>query len=165
MVTMKRLVGVLCTTFLALGCQTGLRSSFPTTPTTVSNPAPGPQPNPSPSPIAGTTITPGQSITDKIAIEAPHCFEQWDATARCRQFDLATPSVGILTARLIWTRLPDEWDPELFLVRPDGRRVWAPDGPAPKSATISVEAGTIYRIVILSYRSSAQHFKLSTELQ
>ena len=162
---MKRLIGVFCTTFLALGCQTGPTPSLPTTPTTVSNPAPGPRPNPTPSPIAGTRIASGQSIADRVGSDAPHCFEQWDATARCRQFDIALSSSGALTARLMWIPVAGQWDPDLFFVYPNGDWRVAGDSLAPKSATISVEAGPTYRIVVLSYRIAGEEFTLSTELQ
>jgi len=161
---MKRLVLVVCTMLLTLACQDRQPSWLPTTPTAPPTaPSPAPAPNQGPSPITGTAISIGQSVNGRVEGDAPHCFQNWDSSALCRQFDLVTPSSGSLRVELTWAHVNGAWDPDLFLVRPNGDSVWAGEAPTPRSATISVEAGLVYRIVILSYRPL--DFTLSTELQ
>lgn len=145
------------------GCQLdthpGLIAPSPTAPTT-------PRAVSGPVPIPGTPLAIGQTTDDRVAADAPTCFYEWDASGRCRQFDVVPDRRGTLTATLSWTAVAGSWAPDVFIVTAAGTWVAAPDtaSGSPKIVFAEVEGGSPYRIVVLSYLSSGQEFRLKTEL-
>ena len=161
---MKRIATLLCVTLLTTACQEHLPAVIPTIPSPVPTPAPNTKQG-GPRSIPGIGISVGQSVNARIDVDAPQGFENWDATARCRQFDLTVPSSGNLTVQLTWAPVSGVWDPDLLFVRPNGDWEWLGDAPTPRSRTISVDGIGIYRIVVLSYLFVAQDVTMSTKWQ
>ena len=162
---MKRLAVLISVTFLSGACH---GREHVTLPMVAPSPVLSARPDPSrsaPRLIAGTALSIGQSVRAQVEIEAPHCYENWDAGARCRQFDLAVPTSGMLRVEFEWPSMNRLLDPDLFFVNPNGDWQWLGDGPTPRSATISVNGGADYHIVVLSYLTTAQDFTLATKLQ
>ena len=162
---MKRLAVLVSVTFLSGACHGHQPLLLPVV---APSPAPiaGPVPSGSgPRLIAGTALSVGESIHAQVEIEAPHCYENWDASARCRQFDLAVPTSGMLHVEFEWPFINRLLDPDLFFVNPNGDWQRLGNGPTPRSATISVNGGADYHLVVLSFLTTAQDFTLATELQ
>jgi hypothetical protein len=114
----------------------------------------------------GRAIAIGQRVSDSVQLSDPACFYNWDATGRCRQFDVTPAVAGTLTVTLRWegpTR--GFYDPDVFLVTPDNGWLNTMDTTWPeKHLSRTVTAGTLYRIVVMSY-GQALDFELIAELQ
>jgi hypothetical protein len=151
---------------LGVACQAPL----PSAPTAVSVP-------PAAAPAAGPAQAngPGSSFAEGIDIAAgnvitgviergPACFQNWDASGRCRQYNITMPADGTLTVSLRWPSAQGLSNPELFLVAPDGTWTYS-DGPWPESRLgVATQTGVRYRIVIIAY-APLQEFELRTEVQ
>src|SRR5262245_6516521 len=108
---MKRLMLLATTVLLVSACHERTISSLPTGPTP---PSPAVvRPDVYPSVADATPIAPGQSVTARIELDAPHCFPNWDSLGRCRAFRLAATADGRLAVTLAWTPVKGEWDPDL----------------------------------------------------
>jgi hypothetical protein len=106
--------------------------------------------------MTGTTILPGDAIDVRIEDGDPRCFPRWDATGRCRQFDMTMPASGLLLAFLTVSPSRGIWDPDVFIVAPDGR--W-------DSGALQVQQGLIYRILVMSYGPFPDAIRLTLELR
>ena len=160
---MKRLTLLATTVLLVCACHERTISSLPTGPTTPLPPVV--RSDVYPSVADATPIPPGESITARVEMDAPHCFPNWDSLGRCRAFRLAATADGPLAVTLTWTTVKGEWDPDLFLVRPDAGWDWGGEGGSPRTFTVPVRSGLTYHIVVMSYLPAAQEFVLSTELR
>jgi hypothetical protein len=147
---------------------TACDSTPPTAPTnppedpsaTVSSPPSG-----GPQQIDGTAILPGVAVEGVSEAGDPVCFPSWDATGRCRQYDLTAPANGHVRARLRWPG-PSRGtlDPEVLLVAPGGGfSDYVGEWPE-RTATLAVTAGLTYRIVVISYVPE-QAFQLVVDVQ
>jgi hypothetical protein len=164
---MTRLVPAFGVVLVTVACD----SNLPTAPTA---PASVPQPpgagvrydSSGPMPIPGTDAVAGRLSEGTIGEGDPACFYNWDASARCRQFNFTPQADGRLVAILKW---PEPYgpltDPDVFLVAPDGAWVISGYGPAEKRVAIPVKSSLTYRIVVMSYVQSPQAFSLLAELQ
>jgi hypothetical protein len=137
-------------------------------------PSPNPQPTvvPSaqptgygPAPISGTPIVAGSLIQGAVEAGDPICFPNWDSRGHCRQFDLTAASDGTLRATLKWEG-PSRgvYDPELFLVSPDGAWVYSEDPCPERHLTFHGSTGQTYRIVVIGYQPP-QAFDVLVEVQ
>jgi hypothetical protein len=168
-VLIMRLTPVLSLVFLVAACQSG-PTFVPTAPAAVpqgTGTSPGVRPGtPGPEPIPGTRIAAGSPVAGTIDERDPTCFRNWDQTGHCRQYDLTAPSDGMMRATLKWPgRALGAYNPDVFLVAPDGTWVYAEDTPDEKHAMLPVKRGLIYRIVVLSYGASAQAFELIVDVE
>src|SRR5262245_12509544 len=163
MSTMRRLTLLATTVLLVSACHERTISSLPTGPTPSLPPAV--RPDVYPAVPNATPIAPGESITARVDLDAPHCFPNWDSAGRCRAFRLVATADGSLAMTLTWTAVKGEWDPDLFFVTPDARWDWGGDGGSPRTFTVPVRSGLTYHIVVMSYLPVAQEFVLSTELR
>jgi hypothetical protein len=108
----------------------------------------------------------GRAFEGIVGDGDPFCFPNWDASARCRQFNLTPTADGTLVATLKWPGPYGQLiDPDVFLVAPDGVWRYAPYGEPEKSVTLPVKGGLSYRIVVMSYIPTPQAFSLVTQLQ
>jgi hypothetical protein len=105
-------------------------------------------------PVRGTPapVTLGAEATATVEEDDPRCFQNWDATGRCEQFEVTMPADGILVATLTLPQ-PDRgiWTPEIFLVAPNGD--WLPHefGSPTTSVRMAAARGQAYLIVVMSY--------------
>ena len=93
------------------------------------------------------------------------CFPNWDSSGHCRQFDLTASSDGTLRATLKWEGPSrDVYDPELFLISPDGAWVYSEDPWPARHLTFHGSTGQTYRIVVIGYQPP-QAFEVLVEVQ
>jgi hypothetical protein len=170
--TIRTLLGLVAILF-STACERNLPTApttsggFPTTP-----PAPMPTPpsavapGSSPDRISGTPIPLDVVIVGTVLGSDPGCFQNWDSSGRCRQYDITAPADGTLSATLKWAGPSrDLYDPDLFLVAPDGRWELAPVGYPEKQVSLGARAGGAYRAVVLSYSASPLEFELLVRIQ
>jgi hypothetical protein len=122
---------------------------------------------PGPTLIPGSpTITAGDTVEVTIQSSALTCFQNWDASAHCAQYNFAATADGALRATL---RLPGPsrgyYNPELFLVSSDGAWQYMGNTWPEVQASIPVKNGLTYWIVILSYGPYPDTLRLTAELQ
>jgi hypothetical protein len=166
---MKHVVAGLCSillAFLAAACDSTYQTGSPIAPG-VSQPSPIGTPGTGPTPIPGTSIAPGAVIEGAtIDRRDPECFYNWDASGRCKQYNLTAPEDGLILATLRWPG-PSRglYDPDVFIVAPDGAWVYAADPWPEKHASLPVKSGQTYSIVVLCYGESSQTFALVVDLQ
>jgi hypothetical protein len=146
---------------------TACGSNAPTAPSLPYPPMQAPSPAPprgGPFPSTGTPIAAGATVAGIVQVDDPACFPNWDAQARCRQYDLTAASDGLLRASLHWEASRGVYDPELILVSSDGEWV-AYDGSWPeRRAAIAIRGGLTYRVIVLGY-NEAQPFELSVAVE
>jgi hypothetical protein len=118
-----------------------------------------------PAVLPATSISAGSVVESTVDGRDPDCFPAWDASGHCRQYAFTAPSDGTLVAHLTFSGSPGRFDPDLFLVAPDGEWVYAPDKSADRLATLHVKAGLTYHIVVFGYGTLEQTFTLSVDLQ
>jgi hypothetical protein len=160
---MMRLIAALGSILLVAGCDSGL----PTAPTTV-------QPNPitpsggsgGPDLIEGMTISAGTTTEGTIAAVAPGCYQLWDATGRCGQFDITPATGGRLLVDVKWTGSSrGVIEPDLFLVTAEGVWAWTGAGWPDKQGTLLVKSGLTYHIVVISYGPFPDTFAVTADVQ
>src|SRR5262245_44481880 len=163
---------------LAVGCGSGAPtapSPFPGN-TTASPPASGSVPPPTyvPPTISspGPTLIPGRPIqagtTVEVIVESSNatCFQNWDASGRCSQYDFTAPADGTLRAVLQVPGLSrGVYNPELFLVTAGGAWEYVGSHWPELEGSLAVKGGMLYRIVIISYGPFPDTLTLSVELR
>jgi hypothetical protein len=159
----RYLAAALTTVVLAAACE----SRTPTAPSVNPQPAavPAAQPTGSgPAPIPGTPIVAGSLIQGTVGPGDPVCFPNWDSSGHCRQFDLTASSEGTLRATLRWEG-PSRgvYDPELFLISPDGAWVYSEDPWPERHLSFHGSTGQTYRIVVIGYQPP-QAFEVVVEV-
>ena len=119
-----------------------------------------------PAALPATSISAGSVVEGTVDGRDPDCFPAWDASGHCRQYAFTAPSEGTLVALMTFPP-PSRglFDPDLFLVAPDGNWVYAPDKSTDRLATLPVKAGLTYHIVVFGYGPLEQTFTLSVDLQ
>jgi hypothetical protein len=149
---------------LLSGCQLPSGSGLPTGPSpAVARPI-APVAG-APLPITGMPLTIGQTVDDRVDATAANCFPEWDSSGRCRQFDVMSDRRGVLVASLEWLPVAGDWGPDVFIVASTGTWAVSEETNPPRMVRFQVDAGSAYRIVVLSYRPAGEDFRLTTELQ
>jgi hypothetical protein len=157
---MKRALSLFAAAWLASACN----QAPPSMPTVVPNATFSP-PSVAPSLVGATRINVGETVTARVEVDSPRCFPEWDYAARCRVFKLTAEAVGTLMMTLAWTHVSGEWDPDLLFVNAAGGWTWMGDGTTPRTVFMSVDRGTTYHIVVMSYTFRGQEFALSTAVR
>jgi hypothetical protein len=175
-IVVKRLFAGLCSLLMASACDR-TTAVLPTAPTTTVNPPPATPTGNGPTPIPATTIaadggwTCGDGEGD-LCVEGsssgddPTCFHAWDASGHCKQYNLVAAADGALLTTMRWAG-PSRalYDPDVFLVAPDGGWTYASDAWPEKHVRLPVKSGNTYRIVVLSYGPALQAFALNLKVQ
>lgn len=118
-----------------------------------------------PAPISSSAIVAGSRVHGIVESGDPACFPNWDSSGHCRQFDLTAPSDVTLRVTLKWDGSSrGVYDPELFLIPPDGAWVYSEDPWPERRLTFHGSAGQIYRIVVIGYQPP-QPFEVLVEVQ
>jgi hypothetical protein len=161
---MNRLIPALSVVLLVAGCE-----STPTEPPPAREPVVTvpPQP-PGPNVVPGTSIASGDTIREVIVADDPACHPSWDASGRCRQFDLTASQDGMLVATLKLTaphKSEPDYDAEVFLVAPDWTTVYSQDAWPERHASLPAKSGLTYRIVVISYGPFPEAFELTVTVQ
>jgi hypothetical protein len=159
----RYLAAAITAALLAAACD----SRTPTAPSVNPQPSavPPAQPGSGPAPVSGSRIVAGSPVRGIVESGDPICFPTWDSSGHCRQFDLTATSDVILRATLKWEG-PSRgvYDPELFLILPDGTWVYS-DTPGPeRHLTFHGSTGQSYHIVVIGYQPP-QEFEVLVELQ
>ena len=154
--------------FAAVVLSAACESRTPTAPSANPQPSAVPPAQPAgsgPAPISGTPIVGGSRVQGTVEAGDPVCFPNWDSSGRCRQFDLTAPSEGPLRATLKWEG-PSRgvYDPELFVISPDGAWVYSEDPWPERHLSFRGSAGQTYRIVVIGYQPP-QAFEVLVEVQ
>ena len=117
-------------------------------------------------PITGTAIPPGNNVQAVIEDGDPRCFPSWDATGRCRQYDVTTPANGTLVATLTASGSSrGSWNPDVFLVAPDGSWTVADDTWPTKHVSGQIQGGVAYRVVVISYGPFPDVLQVNVEVR
>ena len=131
------------------------------------NPAPWP---PAPgSPLNAPAVGPGMKLAigatahSRVELTDPGCFYNWDASGRCRFFELMPSQDGELAAVLRWStpsgRAAGLMD--LFIVEADGSWTWVEDTSREQRKLLyPVKAGQSYVLIAMAY-GQAVDFELS----
>ena len=140
-------------------------SHGPAAPTEIVVPA-TPRPTGPSGPASNPLVAPGTLVQGIINGTYPVCFPNWDATGHCRQYDFVAATDGLLVATLTWAG-PSRalYDPEVFLMSPDGGWEYARDAWPEKHVTIRARSGVTYQVVVLSYGESDLSFGLVVDVQ
>ena len=150
---------ILAAVVLSAACE----SRGPTAPSANPQPSAVPPAQPTgdgPAPISGTPIVAGSLVQGTVEAGDPVCFPNWDSSGHCRQFDLTASSDGTLRATLTWEGLSlGGYDPELFVISPDGAWVYSP-----RHLSFRGSTGQTYRIVVIGYQLP-QAFEVIVEVQ
>jgi hypothetical protein len=155
----KPLLAVLAAT-LTMACGPDALATFPTSATpVVSQPVSNTN---GPFPIPGTSIEPNSVVQDTIEASAPQCFPNWDASGRCRQYDLEMPLDGTMLVTLQWPG-PSRglYDPEVFVVMPNRSRVDYEGAWPERTLRMKAARGEQFRIVIIAYPPFPNEFLLT----
>jgi hypothetical protein len=157
---MPRLIAAVCAICLMTACGSGP----PTAPTTITQSrtsSPTGNSGGGPDAIAAASVAAGTLVEGSIDGDDPVCFRNWDASGRCRQFDVTAPADGRLLATLRWVGSPRGlYDPDVFIVAPDGAWAFSDQGWPEKYATLPARRSLTYRIVVMAYGPSDQPFQL-----
>jgi hypothetical protein len=160
---MKKLVTLLGIAIAASACQLSSQPGLPT-PTPAPVAAPG-GPGTGPAPITGTPILAGQTVAASVKSTDEHCWDNWDRTAACRQFDFTAPTGGRLVATMTWEGSDlGLYNPELILVSTDGSYVYCEQFVKTRRGELPVKSGLTYRILVLSYADSLD-FSVAATIQ
>jgi hypothetical protein len=147
----RSLVTALAAVILAAACD----SPTPTAPSANPPPSTAPPAKPTvsgPAPISGSPITAGALTQGTVESGDPVCFAIWDSSGHCRQFDLTASSDSALRVTLKWDGPSlGMYDPELFLVSPDGVWLYSEDLWPARHLVFDGSAGQTYRIVVIGY--------------
>jgi hypothetical protein len=155
--------------FGSLGLAAACDSRGPIAPTPVNSITVAPQPPDASGPSVGRSnpaIAEGTTVESTVNGGDPVCFPNWDATGHCRQYDFVAASDGLVVATLTWAG-PSRglYDPDVFLVAPDGRWEYTKDAWPEKQVTIPARSGLTYRVVVMSYGASELSFALLVDVQ
>lgn len=160
----RYLAAALAAIVLAAGCESRMPTAPSATPQATA--APPFQPTgPAPGPIAGTPLVAGVLTKGTVEPGDPVCFPQWDSSGRCRQFNMTASSEGSFRVSLKWEGPSlGAYDPELFLIPPDGDWAYNDDPWPERQLRFHGSAGQTYRIVVVGYRLP-QAFEILVEVQ
>jgi hypothetical protein len=143
-------------------------SRTPTAPSANPQPSAVPPAQPTvsgPAAISGTPIVGGSHVQGTVEAGDPVCFPNWDSNGHCRQFDLTASSNGTVRATLKWAG-PSRgvYDPELFLISPDGAWIYSDDPWPERHLTFYGSTGETYRILVIGYQPPLA-FEVLVEVQ
>lgn len=105
----------------------------------------------------------GATAHSRVELTDPGCFYNWDASGRCRFFELMPSQDGELAAVLRWStpsgRAAGLMD--LFIVEADGSWTWVEDTSREQRKLLyPVKAGQSYVLIAMAY-GQAVDFELS----
>jgi len=154
-----------CSLVLVAACD----SRVPTVPTAVTPRTPAAPSSGSSGPSGPTSnpvIAPDTLVEGAVDGSYPNCFTNWDATGHCRQYNFVADADGLVVATLTWAG-PSRgvYDPDIFLVAPDGAWEYADDAWPEKHVRIRVRRGETYRVVVMSYGTTELSFDLILRVQ
>jgi hypothetical protein len=160
----RYVAAALAAVVLSAACE----SRTPTGPSANPQPSAVPPAQPTgsgPAPISGTPVVAGSRVEAIVEASDPVCFPNWDSSGHCRQFDLTASSDGTLRATLRWEG-PSRgvYDPELFVVSPDGAWVYSEDPGPERRLSFRGSIGQTYRIMVIGYQPP-QAFEVFVEVQ
>jgi hypothetical protein len=166
-------------TVILAGCESPERSfGLLTAPSPVAStptpPAPNPPGGPSEdTPIPGSgpdyrvgtiTVASGQTVDSRIEPTDPACWPNWDASGRCKAFEITAPFDGTLMVAVRMTT-PAALDTlDLFLIDPGRAYVISSDGINAEEASLPVTAGSIYGVAVMTYATTPVPFQLQVEV-
>jgi hypothetical protein len=137
--------------------------------------APSPQPITQPSPPTdrsnrptigpATAVDSGATVRSRVELNDPACFYNWDASGRCRFFEVIPSGGGELTVVLSWSTPSGQSGGlmDLFIVDSSGSWTYADDSMKQEKRALvhPVEAGRSYVLIVMAY-GEAVDFELTT---
>jgi hypothetical protein len=106
----------------------------------------------------------GQSVNGTIDADGPRCFPNWDATARCLQYEVKVPTEGTLVATLtVSGPSRGTYNSEVFLVASDGNWFIHDDVWPEQHVSASVLPGDVFRVVVPSYGPFPDAFEVRAD--
>ena len=125
----------------------------------------GPTPSgggPTYTPGVGTiVVASGQVVDSVVVLTDPSCFANWDASARCKVFEITPDVDGTLMAAVRLSSPPAFDNLTLFLIDLSRGYVTADSGTNAESASLPVRAGSTYGIAVMAYFPLPAEFQLS----
>ena len=115
-------------------------------------------------PAVGIAV--GQSVSGAIESADAACFPNWDATGRCRQYEVRVAVDGTLVATLTGSG-PSRgmYNTELFLAAADGAWESAETTWPQRRVSMPARRGDAYRVVVLSYGPFPDAFEVRADAQ
>ena len=148
----------------AVGDLTGSDSASAPLPPNPKFPAP-PGGGPGYHPGVGTTaVASGETVDSRVANTDPACFYNWDASGRCKVFEIIAPTDGTLTVAVRLTRPPPDDNLSLFLIDLHRTFVVSDSGKDAEEASLPVTAGSSYGIAVMAYYALPADFQLRVDV-
>ena len=185
--TPRHLVLTAALPIIMAGCSDAdRRSRFPTAPGAAAPPPATPAPNPNPpapspnpgagppedTPIPGSgptytvgtiPVASGQTVDSRTEPTDPACWPNWDASGRCKAFEITAAFDGTLTVAVRSASPSGSDNLDLFLIDPGRAYVISWSGVNAEEASLQVAAGSSYGIAVMTY-STPTPFQLQVEV-
>ena len=118
--------------------------------------------------VPAVQVVVGQTVSGAVEEADPRCFHNWDATGRCRQYEVRVAADGTLVATLTGSG-PSRglYNTEVFLMAGDGSWTFDRDADAWPERHVSLPArrGEAYRVVVISYGPFPDAFEVRADVQ
>ena len=164
--TRRLCVVVAAAAFAMTACDSRVPLSFPSGPTPAQTGAVGP-PQPvlnGPRLLPAVAIALGQTVTEAIESSDARCFPAWDATGRCRQYEVTVAADSTLIATLVGSSPSrGEYNTELFLVTAEGDWRDATHTWPERQVSMPAKSGQSFRLLVLSYGPFPDAFEIRAD--
>ena len=114
--------------------------------------------------VGTTVVASGETVDSIVVLTDPSCFPNWDASGRCKVFEITAAVDGTLTAAVRIVSPPTYDNLSLFLIDLGRGYVTADSGKNAESASLPVTAGSSYGIAVMAYSDLPAAFQLSVEV-
>jgi hypothetical protein len=114
--------------------------------------------------VGTTAVASGETVDSIVVLTDPSCFPNWDASARCKVFEITPDVDGTLIAAVRMSPPPAYDNLTLILIDLGGRIVIADSGINAESASLPVTVGSTYGIAVMAYTDLPAAFQLSVEV-
>ena len=105
----------------------------------------------------------GQTVDSRTEATDPACWPNWDASGRCKAFEITAPYDGTLTVAVRLASPAGGDNLDLFLIDPGRAYVIAYSGLNAEEASLPVAAGSRYGIAVMTYTTPTP-FQLRVEV-
>ena len=130
---------------------------------TEDRPIPGSGPTYRPG-VGTSNVVAGGTVDGQIVAADPACYQNWDASGRCKVFEITAPVDGTMTVDVRSGSPQGSDNLDLFLIDPGRAYVISWSGINAEEASLAVTAGSTYGIAVMAY-SVPVEFQLHVEVE